>query len=354
MARPGPTAWTAFVHATSGGHGARFNLARHAVKVVGDERLRPAAASPGVQGRAAPRPLRLHRRALHGGCPAAPEHPRLPLAGGPRQARRGHGGDPAHQPAARHHRQRLRPPLHRALRAQLLRRPPGHPRDQALRLRVRRRPPRGPGGPGGRQGGHRRRRPGRAVRGLLPGQAWASRSEVFEAKEQPGRHGERGHPRLPAQLRDPGRRPGPPAPSWACGSTSARPWAATSPWTACAGTSPTCSWGSGASRASAWASPGEDAPGVMDALEFLDKVQAGTPMDLGRRVLVIGGGNSGHGRGPLRPAAGAKDGEVTLVYRAHPGPDARRPRRGGGLPRGGHRPARPAGPGRGGGGRPAG
>ena len=72
--------------------------------------------------------------------------------------------------------------------------------------------------------------------------------------------------------------------------------------------------GVGASRASAWASPGEDAAGVMDALEFLDKVQAGTPMDLGRRVLIIGGGNSA-----MDAARSArrlvKDGEVTLVYR---------------------------------------
>ena len=59
---------------------------------------------------------------------------------------------------------------------------------------------------------------------------------------------------------------------------------------------------------------GEDADGVMDALDFLDKVRAGTPMDLGRRVLVIGGGNSA-----MDAARSARrlvqDGEVTLVYR---------------------------------------
>ncbi len=82
----------------------------------------------------------------------------------------------------------------------------------------------------------------------------------------------------------------------------------------------------------------------MDALDFLDKVQAGTPMDLGRRVLVIGGGNSA-----MDAARSArrlvKDGEVTLVYRrtraqmpADPAEVAR-------LHRRGHRPARPAGPG---------
>jgi putative selenate reductase len=60
--------------------------------------------------------------------------------------------------------------------------------------------------------------------------------------------------------------------------------------------------------------PGEDTPGVMDALDFLDKVRAGTPMELGKRVLIIGGGNSA-----MDAARSArrlvKDGEVTLVYR---------------------------------------
>ena len=60
--------------------------------------------------------------------------------------------------------------------------------------------------------------------------------------------------------------------------------------------------------------PGEDTPGVMDALDFLDKVRAGTPMQLGKRVLIIGGGNSA-----MDAARSARrlvqDGEVTLVYR---------------------------------------
>jgi putative selenate reductase len=60
--------------------------------------------------------------------------------------------------------------------------------------------------------------------------------------------------------------------------------------------------------------PGQDAEGVMDALDFLDQVQAGTPMDLGRRVLIIGGGNTA-----MDAARSARrlvrDGEVTLVYR---------------------------------------
>ena len=70
----------------------------------------------------------------------------------------------------------------------------------------------------------------------------------------------------------------------------------------------------GAQRGKRLGIPGEDTPGVMDALDFLDKVRAGTPMALGRRVLVIGGGNSA-----MDAARSARrlvpDGTVTLVYR---------------------------------------
>jgi putative selenate reductase len=60
--------------------------------------------------------------------------------------------------------------------------------------------------------------------------------------------------------------------------------------------------------------PGEDAAGVLDALEFLAQVQAGAAPDLGRRVLVIGGGNSA--MDAARSARRlARDGQVTLVYR---------------------------------------
>jgi putative selenate reductase len=72
--------------------------------------------------------------------------------------------------------------------------------------------------------------------------------------------------------------------------------------------------GVGAKQGKRLGIPGEKTEGVMDALEFLDKVQAGTPMVLGKRVLIIGGGNSA-----MDAARSArrlvKDGEVTLVYR---------------------------------------
>jgi putative selenate reductase len=52
----------------------------------------------------------------------------------------------------------------------------------------------------------------------------------------------------------------------------------------------------------------------MDALDFLDKVRAGTTMDLGQRILVIGAGNSAMDavRSAIRLVPG---GEVTIVYR---------------------------------------
>ncbi len=60
--------------------------------------------------------------------------------------------------------------------------------------------------------------------------------------------------------------------------------------------------------------PGENTPGVMDALDFLDKVRAEEPMDLGKRILIIGAGNSA--MDAVRSARRLmKDAEVTLVYR---------------------------------------
>ncbi len=60
--------------------------------------------------------------------------------------------------------------------------------------------------------------------------------------------------------------------------------------------------------------PGEGTPGVLDALTFLDAVQSKAATSLGRRVLVVGGGNSAMdaARAARRVAPEA---EVTLVYR---------------------------------------
>ena len=59
--------------------------------------------------------------------------------------------------------------------------------------------------------------------------------------------------------------------------------------------------------------PGEDLPGVNGGVEFLRQVNLGKPVAPGKRVLVIGGGNSAldAARTALRSGAG----EVTIVYR---------------------------------------
>ena len=61
--------------------------------------------------------------------------------------------------------------------------------------------------------------------------------------------------------------------------------------------------------------PGEEAAGVKDALTFLDEVRANAPTGLGKRVLIIGGGNTAMdaARTSRRLVDGA--GAVTLVYR---------------------------------------
>lgn len=58
--------------------------------------------------------------------------------------------------------------------------------------------------------------------------------------------------------------------------------------------------------------PGEDAAGVLDQLRFLSAVRQGHKVELGQRVLVVGGGNSAMdvARTALRLGS-----EVTLVYR---------------------------------------
>lgn len=59
--------------------------------------------------------------------------------------------------------------------------------------------------------------------------------------------------------------------------------------------------------------PGEDLPGTMDAIEFLRKVALGEKVDVGDKVLVLGGGNSSMDAARTAVRLGAK--EVKVVYR---------------------------------------
>ncbi|SPF44242.1 heterodisulfide reductase, subunit L [Candidatus Sulfopaludibacter sp. SbA4] len=59
--------------------------------------------------------------------------------------------------------------------------------------------------------------------------------------------------------------------------------------------------------------PGDDLPGVIGGLEFLRRVNLEGPQEVGRRVLVIGGGNSALDAARTALRCGAA--QVTLVYR---------------------------------------
>ena len=59
--------------------------------------------------------------------------------------------------------------------------------------------------------------------------------------------------------------------------------------------------------------PGEDARGVIHALDFLKRVGLGTKVSLGEKVVVIGGGNAAVDAARVASRLGAK--EVSIVYR---------------------------------------
>jgi heterodisulfide reductase subunit A len=58
--------------------------------------------------------------------------------------------------------------------------------------------------------------------------------------------------------------------------------------------------------------PGEDLPGVMQAVPFLRKLNLGEPVEIGRRVAVIGGGNSAIDAARCAIRLGS---QVTILYR---------------------------------------
>ncbi|MGD8962350.1 MAG: FAD-dependent oxidoreductase, partial [Desulfobacterales bacterium] len=61
--------------------------------------------------------------------------------------------------------------------------------------------------------------------------------------------------------------------------------------------------------------PGEDAEGVMDQLRFLSAVRQGERPDLGKKVAVIGGGNSAMDAARTAKRLVGAGGEVSVVYR---------------------------------------
>ncbi|TKB06776.1 putative selenate reductase subunit YgfK [Desulforhopalus sp. IMCC35007] len=61
--------------------------------------------------------------------------------------------------------------------------------------------------------------------------------------------------------------------------------------------------------------PGEDAEGVWDNLDFLSAVRRGEKIDLGKKVVIIGGGNSAMDAARTAKRLVGPDGEVNLIYR---------------------------------------
>jgi putative selenate reductase len=71
----------------------------------------------------------------------------------------------------------------------------------------------------------------------------------------------------------------------------------------------------GAQEGSGLGVPGEDAEGVMDQLRFLSAVRRGERPDLGKKVAVIGGGNSAMDAARTAKRLVGAGGEVSVVYR---------------------------------------
>ena len=59
--------------------------------------------------------------------------------------------------------------------------------------------------------------------------------------------------------------------------------------------------------------PGEDAKGVLHAIDFLKQVSEGKKVELGNRVAVVGGGNAAVDAARTAVRLGAK--EVSIIYR---------------------------------------
>ena len=61
--------------------------------------------------------------------------------------------------------------------------------------------------------------------------------------------------------------------------------------------------------------PGSDAKGVFDQLEFLSGLRQGKPVETGKNIVVIGGGNSAMDASRAAKRLAGRDGKVTILYR---------------------------------------
>jgi len=61
--------------------------------------------------------------------------------------------------------------------------------------------------------------------------------------------------------------------------------------------------------------PGEEMPGVMQAVDFLRRVNSDQPTEIGKRVVVVGGGNAAMDAARTAVRMAGPDATVTVVYR---------------------------------------
>ena len=73
--------------------------------------------------------------------------------------------------------------------------------------------------------------------------------------------------------------------------------------------------GSGAQLSSPLEIEGADAAGVLEPLEFLFRARKGEKTGIGKRVVIIGGGNTAMDAARTAYRLAGEDGRVTVVYR---------------------------------------
>ena len=222
--------------------------------------------------------------------------------------------DHGRQPAARGDGPDLLPALRDRLQPGAAGRPGRHqlgravPRRPGHRGRVGRTRPGAadrPPGPG------RRRRAGRPVRGLPPGSGRPSGHDPgFRAGAR--RHDAVRHPGLPAAPRRAGRRDQPdPGAGRAAGDRADRDRASPGQWPRARFDAAFLAVGAQAGQRAYI--PAGDSARILDAVRYLHEVAEGEPPQLGRRVVVYGGGNTAMDAARTARRLGATD--AIVVYR---------------------------------------
>ena len=147
-----------------------------------------------------------------------------------------------------------------------------------------------------------------------------------------GRHGDGRHPRLPALPAEPSTATSTGSGSSACASSSGKALGRDVTLDELRRDYAYVFLAVGAQRGKRLGIPGEDADGVVDALEFLDGCSAGPSPGSGRRVLVVGGGNSAMDAARAARRVVRQRGAGDPGLPPHPRRHARRSRRGARLP----------------------